>query len=77
MMPCRCGGACCAVGGVDIEPDGSDQRVVNVRFERCRSAGNRGAQYQFYAAQLNGASPNTSVAFVDCVAQGGGERATA
>ena len=71
MTISSCDGGCCAVGGVDIEPDGSDQRVVNVRFERCRSAGNRGAQYQFYAAQLNGASPNTSVTFVDCVAEGG------
>jgi hypothetical protein len=65
------------MAGIDLEPDEANQRLVNVTFTNCTAVGNRGAQISFYGASFNGGTENTSVTFLDCVADGGAVPASA
>lgn len=56
--------------GIDFEPNGPTERLVNCVMRRCSSENNRGLGYHFYLNQLDASSPPISIRLEDCVSRG-------
>jgi hypothetical protein len=52
--------------GIDFEPDGPGQQLVNCVVRNCRFINNAHAGILIYPQQLNASSPNLSITFQNC-----------
>ena len=52
--------------GIDFEPNGPDERLVNVVMRNCVTEGNEGDGYEFYLPNLHATSAPVSVRIEDC-----------
>lgn len=53
--------------GIDFEPNGPDERLVNIVVRNCRTENNAGQGYQFYLNFMDATSEPVSVRFENCV----------
>jgi len=60
--------------GMDIEPNGDDDRLVNVRIRRCTAEGNDSSGFVINVSELKGRpeDPEVDVRFEDCTVNGAG-----
>jgi hypothetical protein len=57
--------------GIDFEPNGPSEQLVNCVMRNCVSEGNYGAGYTFYLPNLHADSAPISILLENCIARGG------
>ncbi len=57
--------------GIDFEPNGADERLVNCVMKNCTSSGNQGAGILLYLKQLDATTPPLSITVESCMVEGG------